>query len=118
MLVTSRCRGESNIIGDDLMVTVVNVRGGHAQVRAVRRVRGGRITAFEELANVWLGRGESIPLGEGISCAIVDIRAEKVRLGIVAAKEVSVHRREVYDALVRAARRSGHGGGREWPEAE
>ena len=45
-------------------------------------------------------RGESITIGDdGIVITIVEIRDDKVRLGIVAPKEVPVHRLEVYDKI-------------------
>jgi len=44
-------------------------------------------------------RGESIIIGDGIVITIVEIRDDKVRLGIVAPKEVPVHRQEVYDKI-------------------
>jgi len=45
-------------------------------------------------------RGESITIGDdGIVITIVEIRGDKVRLGIVAPKEVPVHRQEVYDKI-------------------
>jgi len=45
-------------------------------------------------------RGESIIIGDdGIVITIVEIRGDKVRLGIVAPKEVPVHRQEVYDKI-------------------
>jgi len=46
-------------------------------------------------------KDESIMIGEDVEITIVDIRGDKVRLGITAPKEVSVHRREVYDAIQR-----------------
>ena len=46
-------------------------------------------------------RDESIIIGDNIVITIVDIRGDKVRLGIDAPKEVPVHRREVYDAIQR-----------------
>lgn len=46
-------------------------------------------------------RDESIIIGDNIVITIVDIRGDKVRLGIEAPKEVSVHRQEVYDAIQR-----------------
>ena len=46
-------------------------------------------------------RDESIMIGDDVVVTIVDIRGDKVRLGIEAPKEVSVHRREVYDAIKR-----------------
>ena len=46
-------------------------------------------------------RDESIMIGDHIVITIVDIRGDKVRLGISAPAEVSVHRQEVYDAIKR-----------------
>lgn len=46
-------------------------------------------------------RDESIIIGDNIVVTIVDIRGDKVRLGIDAPTEVPVHRREVYDAIQR-----------------
>lgn len=44
-------------------------------------------------------KNESIVINNDIVVTVVEIRGDKVRLGIVAPKEVSVHRREVYDAI-------------------
>jgi len=44
-------------------------------------------------------RDESIIIGDNVQVTIVDIRGDKVRLGIVAPPEISVHRKEVYDAI-------------------
>lgn len=41
---------------------------------------------------------ESIMIGE-IEVTIVDIRGDKVRIGIAAPRDVPVHRKEVYDAI-------------------
>jgi carbon storage regulator len=49
-------------------------------------------------------RDESILIGDEIEVTVVDIRGDKVRLGINAPKEISVHRREVYDAIRRENR--------------
>lgn len=46
-------------------------------------------------------RDESIIIGDNIVITIVDIRGDKVRLGIEAPKEVPVHRQEVYEAIQR-----------------
>lgn len=46
-------------------------------------------------------RDESIVIGGNIIVTIVDIRGDKVRLGIDAPPEVPVHRREVYEAIQR-----------------
>ena len=46
-------------------------------------------------------KNERIVINDNIIVMVVDIRGDKVRLGIEAPKEVSVHRREVYDAIKR-----------------
>jgi carbon storage regulator len=46
-------------------------------------------------------RDESIIIGDNIVITIVDIRGDKVRLGINAPTEIPVHRREVYEAIQR-----------------
>jgi carbon storage regulator len=46
-------------------------------------------------------RDESIMIGDDVEITIVDVRGDKVRLGITAPKNVPVHRREIYDAIQR-----------------
>jgi carbon storage regulator len=46
-------------------------------------------------------RDESIMIGDDVEIIIVDVRGDKVRLGITAPKSVPVHRREIYDAIQR-----------------
>ncbi len=46
-------------------------------------------------------RDESIIIGDNIVITIVDIRGDKVRLGIDAPTEIPVHRQEVYEAIQR-----------------
>ena len=46
-------------------------------------------------------RDERIMIGDEISLLVVDIRGDKVRLGIEAPSDVSVHRKEVYEAIQR-----------------
>jgi carbon storage regulator len=48
-------------------------------------------------------RDESIVIGDDIVITIVDIRGDKVRLGIQAPVSIPVHRQEVYDAIRREA---------------
>jgi carbon storage regulator len=45
---------------------------------------------------------ETIIINDNIVITVVDIRGDKVRLGIEAPKDVPVHRQEVYDAIKRA----------------
>lgn len=49
-------------------------------------------------------RDETIMIGDNIQITVVDIRGDKVRLGIVAPIEIPVHRKEVYDAIQRENR--------------
>ena len=46
-------------------------------------------------------RDESIMIGDDVVVTIVDIRGDKVRLGIQAPTEIPVHRQEVYEAIQR-----------------
>ena len=46
-------------------------------------------------------RDESIMIGDNVVITIVDIRGDKVRLGIDAPREIPVHRQEVYEAIQR-----------------
>jgi carbon storage regulator len=44
-------------------------------------------------------KDESIVINNDIIITIVEVRGDKVRLGIVAPKDVPVHRQEVYEAI-------------------
>ena len=46
-------------------------------------------------------RNESIVINNNVTVTIVDIRGDKVRVGIEAPKDIPVHRREIYDAIQR-----------------
>lgn len=56
-------------------------------------------------------RDETIMIGDDIEITVVDVRGDKVRLGINAPSKIAVHRKEVYEAIraenERAARVSG-----------
>jgi carbon storage regulator len=51
-------------------------------------------------------RDESIMIGDDIVLTIVDIRGDKVRLGIEAPQDIPVHRQEVYEAIQRENRKA------------
>jgi carbon storage regulator len=51
-------------------------------------------------------RDETIMIGDDIEITIVDIRGDKVRLGITAPTDIAVHRKEVYDAIQQENRRA------------
>ena len=54
-------------------------------------------------------KNESIVINDDITIVVVEIRGDKVRLGIEAPKEVPVHRREVFDAIHRNEAATGKG---------
>jgi carbon storage regulator len=47
-------------------------------------------------------KNESIVINNDITIVVVEIRGDKVRLGVEAPKEVPVHRQEVYEAIRRS----------------
>ncbi len=53
-------------------------------------------------------RDESIMIGDDVVITIVDIRGDKVRLGIEAPQHIPVHRQEVYEAIKRENQKAGH----------
>lgn len=48
-------------------------------------------------------KGESIVIGDDIVLTIVEVRGDKIRLGIEAPREVPVHRKEIRDAILNSA---------------
>lgn len=63
-------------------------------------------------------KNESIVINNDITIVVVEIRGDKVRLGVEAPKEVPVHRREVYDAIKRSEMAQEDDAGREAGTAE
>ena len=59
--------------------------------------------AEKELNMLVLSRqkDESIIIGDDVEITIVDVRGDKVRLGISAPRSISVHRKEIYEAIQR-----------------
>jgi len=56
-------------------------------------------------------KNESIVINDDVTIVVVEIRGDKVRLGVEAPKEVPVHRKEVYDAIKRASAIENSGSG-------
>ena len=55
-------------------------------------------------------KDESIIIGDGddkVEVVIVDVRGDKVRLGINAPRSISVHRKEIYEAIQREKAENG-----------
>lgn len=46
-------------------------------------------------------KGESLVIGDNIEVTVIEVRGDEVRLGVEHPVEVSVHRREVYEATQR-----------------
>jgi len=55
-------------------------------------------------------RDESIIIGDNIVITVVDVRGDKVRLGIDAPTDIPVHRQEVYEAIQRERQSGGSSG--------
>ena len=126
MLVLSRYRDESIMIGDNASITIVDIRGDKVRlgIDAPREIEVHRQEVFNAIVRQGKAaidpfntaaqnensgsmlvlsrhRDETILLGNDVSITIVDIRGDKVRLGIDAPKDIPVHRQEVYDAIKR-----------------
>jgi carbon storage regulator len=46
-------------------------------------------------------KNESLVIGDNITVTVIEIREDKVRLGVECPKEMSLHRKEVYEAMHR-----------------
>lgn len=51
-------------------------------------------------------KSESIVINDDITITVVEVRGDKVRLGIHAPRDVPVHRKEVLDAIIRESQKS------------
>jgi carbon storage regulator len=73
------------------------------QEQACRKIQWTAGEPPKELAMLVLSRqrDQSIVIGDDIEITIVDVRGDKVRIGINAPRHVSVHRKEVYEAIRR-----------------
>ncbi|NLH18247.1 MAG: carbon storage regulator CsrA [Phycisphaerae bacterium] len=60
-------------------------------------------------------KDESIIIGDDVEITIVDVRGDKVRLGINAPKSITVHRKEVYEAIQREKAEKAKSGATENP---
>jgi len=72
-------------------------------MRSVARVL--HAARAERIAMLVLTRkiNESIVINDDVSVLVVEVRGDRVRLGIEAPKDVSVHRKEVYDVIMESS---------------
>jgi carbon storage regulator len=63
-------------------------------------------------------KDESIIIGDDVEITIVDVRGDKVRLGINAPRSISVHRKEIYDAIQREKAAAAAAGDKESKDKE
>jgi len=133
MLVLSRHREESVTIGK-MLITIIDIRGDKVRIQITapkeipvhrkevfeteRRKNGGAKPPPVPFPSSWempkdssglvlsRKRDESIIINSEIEIVVVDIRGDKVRLGIDAPTDIPVHRREVYEAIQRANQQS------------
>jgi carbon storage regulator len=127
MLVLSRKKNESLMIGEKIEVIVVEIRGDKVRlgIRYPVELPVHREEVYEAIGKTPAQNGpvnveqwgpmssgmlvlsrkknESIVIADVIKVVVVEIRGDKVRLGIECPKELPPHRREVYDAIQRAA---------------
>ncbi len=106
MLVLSRQNNEAIMIGQEWLVEVVSLSKSSVKLHVIGNEVGGRLTTDKLYGP--LKRDQGINIAPDIRIDIVDLRQDpnglKVRLGISAPKDLSVHRKEVYDAIRRPKR--------------
>src|SRR4026208_1353943 len=96
MLIVSRAVNEVMLLGEHLEVQVTRLTRHTVKLRAIHREVGGRDT--REIFSGQLSQGDRVDLGDKIAVQVMEIRPDaKVRLGFDAPKNVSVHRKEVFD---------------------
>ncbi len=103
MTLLSRKVGESLVIAGAYLITVLQIESTKAKIRLSGTPQHGRISFDEIVHEQSLARGESLAAAPNISCSIILITGDKVRLGITHPPSIEVHRKEIYDKLQGAA---------------
>jgi carbon storage regulator len=83
------------------MMAVFSARAVLTFGRAYKLGSSGKRTKERTMLVLSRKKNESIVINDDITIVVVEIRGDKVRLGVEAPKEVPVHRREVFDAIHR-----------------
>ena len=107
MLVLSRNAGEAIKIGEDITVTVLDVKGREVKIDLTHEVeiRVEGVTApVDQATHVTLSKkvGDEINIGDelvicnDITVRILGVHRNQVRLGVDAPREVIVDREEIY----------------------
>jgi sRNA-binding carbon storage regulator CsrA len=96
MIVMSREVGSTIMIGDDVEVLVDAIDQHAIEITVTRREINGRLTSESTHR---LALSEQLDLKGGCTCTLGDLRSGKARLGIVAPKTTSIHRKEVWEAI-------------------
>lgn len=100
MLVLSRQRDESVMIKGpegECLVTVLEIRGAQTTIQIRHSPVGGASDSYQAT----LGVDQPVKVGSVAEVTVVDVRGDKVRLGINVSRQTAVHRLEVYEAIRR-----------------
>ncbi len=101
MLVLVRQVDEWIMIGDDVLVGPSVVDSHRIRLTVNGRVSGGARDGAPFTKTVDLSTDDDLELAPNVSVKVVQILPPKVRIGVIAPKTMSIHRKEVYDAIVR-----------------
>jgi sRNA-binding carbon storage regulator CsrA len=119
MLVLSRRQGESVIVGDDFLVTVLEIKQNRVRLLItsktddqVVKLTAPPLGSAASATAVGQGSGDVVVLGKDVSVQVVDIRGHHVRLRFVMPKGMNLHRWEIDEQITQ-----GGGAWREWHPA-
>ena len=100
MLVLSRKKDESIVSADNILTTVRAVSGDKISL-GIQAPEGHELISGDDARKLYEDKGAGL-VDEGyLVLYVVDIRVDKVRLGIDLTMKLPVHRLEVYEAIVR-----------------
>ena len=103
MLVMSRQVDESIMIGDELCIRIVRIRGDEVVLRADSIPVSNKGLGYH--FDFKLQCDAELEVCPDVFCSVMDLRGEKARIGISCPKDRTVHRKEVYDVIRREKRR-------------